>query len=141
MPTNPADVMLPCIITSFLGTLAAFFIVGLRQRISFKSGLLLGVIMGIIGAILGLLMYVGGLNLVEKNYFTGNFSGILLFSIILLTLLFAFMNESKFKANETTVFDAFVVGARSGLDTGVKIFPYVMGMIGGYFRFQKFRSF
>ena len=44
---NPADVMLPCIITSFVGTLAAFFIVGLRQRISFKSGLLLGVLMGV----------------------------------------------------------------------------------------------
>ena len=126
---NPADVMLPCIITSFIGTLAAFFIVGLRQRISFKSGLLLGVIMGIIGAIFGLLFYVGSLNLVEKNYFTGNFSGILLFAIILLTLLFAFKNEAKFKANDTTVFDAFVEGARSGLDTGVKIFPYVLGML------------
>jgi spore maturation protein SpmB len=126
---NPADVMLPCIITSFIGTLAAFFIVGLRQRISFKSGLLLGVIMGIIGAIFGLLFYVGSLNLVEKNYFTGNFSGILLFAIILLTLVFAFRNEAKFKANDTTVFDAFVVGARSGLDTGVKIFPYVLGML------------
>ena len=126
---NPADVMLPCIITSFIGTLAAFFIVGLRQRISFKSGLLLGVIIGIIGAIFGLLFYVGSLNLVEKNYFTGNFSGILLFSIIVLTLLFAFKNEARFKEKDTTVFDAFVEGARSGLDTGVKIFPYVLGML------------
>ena len=127
--SNPADVMLPCIITSFIGTLAAFFIVGIRQRISFRSGLLLGVIMAIIGAIFGLLFYVGSLNLVDKNYFTGNFSGILLFVIILLTLLFAFRNESKFKAKETTVFDAFVEGARAGLDTGVKIFPYVLGML------------
>lgn len=126
---NPADVMLPCIITSFVGTLAAFFIVGLRQRISFKSGLLLGVLMGVIGAILGLLFYVGSLDLVQKNYFTNNFSGILLFGIIVLTLLFAFKNEARFKEKQTTVFDAFVEGARSGLDTGVKIFPYVLGML------------
>jgi spore maturation protein SpmA/spore maturation protein SpmB len=126
---NPADVMLPCIITSFVGTLAAFFIVGIRQRISFKSGLLLGVLMGVIGAILGLLFYVGSLDLIQKNYFTNNFSGILLFGIIVLTLLFAFKNEARFKEKQTTVFDAFVEGARGGLDTGVKIFPYVLGML------------
>ena len=32
--TNPADVMLPCIITSFIGTVAALVIVGIRQRIN-----------------------------------------------------------------------------------------------------------
>ena len=31
---NPADVMLPCIITSFIGTVAALVIVGIRQRIT-----------------------------------------------------------------------------------------------------------
>ena len=35
--SNPADVMLPCIITSFIGTIAAFLIVGIRQKINFKS--------------------------------------------------------------------------------------------------------
>ena len=35
--SNPADVMLPCIITSFVGTIAAFLIVGIRQKINFKS--------------------------------------------------------------------------------------------------------
>jgi spore maturation protein SpmA len=29
---NPADVMLPCIITSFIGTIAAFLIVGIKQK-------------------------------------------------------------------------------------------------------------
>jgi spore maturation protein SpmA len=30
---NPADVMLPCIITSFIGTIAAFLIVGIKQKL------------------------------------------------------------------------------------------------------------
>ena len=34
--SNPADVMLPCIITSFIGTIAALIIVGIRQKINFK---------------------------------------------------------------------------------------------------------
>ena len=32
--TNPADVMLPCIITSFIGTVSALVLVGIRQRIN-----------------------------------------------------------------------------------------------------------
>src|SRR6187402_2793837 len=55
---NPADVMLPCIITSFIGTIAAFLIVGVKQKINFKSASLLIVLMGLIAAIVGLLMYV-----------------------------------------------------------------------------------
>ena len=39
--SNPADVMLPCIITSFIGTLAALIIVGIKQKINFKSAVLL----------------------------------------------------------------------------------------------------
>ena len=126
---NPADVMLPCIITSFVGTIAAFLLVGMKQRINFKSVSLLAVLMGLIGAIIGLLFYVNTLDLIGKNYFTANLSGVLLLSIIGFTLIFSFVNEKKFIAHKTTMFDTFVVGANNGLKTGVMIFPYVMGML------------
>lgn len=127
--TNPADVMLPCIITSFIGTIAAFLIVGIRQKINFKSATLIAVIMGLIGGIVGLLMYINSMDLVEKNSFTGNLSGLLLIGIIAFTLIFAFVNEKKFTALDTTIFDSFVAGANNGLKTGVTIFPYVLGML------------
>ena len=126
---NPADVMLPCIITSFIGTIAAFLIVGIRQRINFKSATLLVALFSIIAGIVGLLFYVSSLDLIGKNYFTSNFSSFLLLAIIGFTLLFSFKNEKKFKEKETTIFDAFVVGARNGLNTAVAIFPYVLGML------------
>ncbi|WP_444647839.1 nucleoside recognition domain-containing protein [Flavobacterium columnare] len=127
--SNPADVMLPCIITSFIGTIAALLIVGIRQRINFKSVGLLSVLMGIIGAILGLLFYINTLDLIGKNAFTGNLSGLMLISIIGFTLVFSFIHEKRFTLANTTIFDTFVEGARNGLNTGVKIFPYVMGML------------
>lgn len=127
--TNPADVMLPCIITSFIGTIAAFLIVGIRQRINFKSATLLIALISIIAGIIGLLLYVNSLDLIGKNFFTSNFSSLLLLTIIAFTLIFAFINERKFKEKETTIFDAFVVGAKSGISTGVSIFPYVLGML------------
>lgn len=127
--TNPADVMLPCIITSFIGTIAAFLIVGIRQRVNFKSALLIVSLCTIIAAIVGLLFYVNALDLIGKNYFTSNLSGLMLIAIIAFTLLFSFVNEKKFTLNDTTIFDTFVTGANNGLQTGVKIFPYVMGML------------
>jgi spore maturation protein SpmA/spore maturation protein SpmB len=127
--SNPADVMLPCIITSFIGTIAAFLIVGIRQRINFKSASLVVALMTIIAAIVGLLFYINTLDLIGKNMFTSNLSGLMLVAIIAFTLIFSFIHEKKFVEKDTTIFDAFVTGANNGLQTGVKIFPYVMGML------------
>ncbi len=127
--TNPADVMLPCIITSFIGTIAAFLIVGIRQKINFKSASLIIALTTILAAIAGLLFYISSLDLIGKNFFTNNLSGLMLVAIIGFTLTYSFINEKKFIEINTTVFDAFVTGARNGLNTGVTIFPYVMGML------------
>lgn len=126
---NPADVMLPCILTSFIGTIAAFLIVGIRQKINFKSASLVTALMVIIAAIAGLLFYINGLDLIGKNFFTSNLSGLMLVGIIGFTLVFSFVNEKKFTALNTTIFDAFIVGANNGIKTGVTIFPYVLTML------------
>ena len=126
---NPADVMLPCIITSFIGTIAAFLIVGIKQKINFKSASLVLALITLIAAIIGLLMYVNHLDLIGKNYFTSNLSALILVAIIVFTLIFSFFKEKKFAEANTTVFDAFVVGANNGVKTGVVIFPYVLGML------------
>jgi spore maturation protein SpmA len=126
---NPADVMLPCIITSFIGTIAAFLIVGVKQKINFKSASLVVGLMVLIAAIVGLLMYVNHLDLIGKNYFTTNLSAIILVGIIIFTLIFSFVKEKKFGEANTTVYEAFVAGANNGVKTGVTIFPYVLGML------------
>lgn len=126
---NPADVMLPCIITSFIGTIAAFLIVGIKQKINFWSASLLVGLFGLIAAIIGLLFYINGLDLIGKNFFTANLSGLMLVGIIGFTLIFSVVNEKKFAALNTTVFDSFVNGANNGLKTGITIFPYVLGML------------
>ncbi|WP_296685078.1 nucleoside recognition domain-containing protein [Flavobacterium sp.] len=127
--SNPADVMLPCIITSFIGTIAAFLIVGIKQKINFKSASLVVSLMVLIAAIVGLLMYVNSLDLIGKNYFTSNLSALILVAIIVFTLIFSFVKEKKFTEAKTTVFESFVVGANNGIKTGVVIFPYVLAML------------
>jgi spore maturation protein SpmA/spore maturation protein SpmB len=127
--SNPADVMIPCIITSFIGTIAALILVGIKQKLNFKSFTLLGSIGAVVGVISGLMWYISSLDIIGKNYFTGNLSSVLLLIIILFTLVYAFKNEKKFTVKDTTIFDTFVEGAKNGVSTGVKIFPYVMGML------------
>ena len=127
--SNPADVMLPCIITSFIGTIAAFLIVGVKQKINFKSASLVVGLMVLIAAIVGLLIYVNHLDLIGKNYFTTNLSALILVGIIIFTLIFSFIKEKKFGEANTTVYEAFVAGANNGVKTGVTIFPYVLGML------------
>nr|WP_315175357.1 nucleoside recognition domain-containing protein [uncultured Flavobacterium sp.] len=126
---NPADVMLPCIITSFIGTIAAFLIVGIKQKINFKSASLVVGLMTLIAAIVGLLLYVNHLDLIGKNYFTSNLSALILIGIIAFTLILSFVKEKKFTEANTTVYETFVVGANNGVKTGVTIFPYVLGML------------
>lgn len=126
---NPADVMLPCIITSFIGTIAALVIVGIKQKINFKSSLLIVSLFSVIAAIIGLLMYINGLGLIEKNHFTGNLSTIILLLIILITLIYAVFKEKNFTSKDSNIFSSFVTGATSGVNTGVTIFPYVLGML------------
>ncbi len=126
---NPADVMLPCIITSFIGTIAALVIVGIRQRINFKSASLIISIGTIIGIIAGLLFYITSLDIIRKNHFTNNLSNVILLVIIFAILLYAFMREKYFAANDKDIFSSFVEGAASGLSTGKRIFPYILGML------------
>lgn len=127
--SNPADVMLPCIITSFIGTIAAFLIVGIKQKINFKSASLVVALITLIAAIIGLLLYVNHLDLIGKNYFTSNLSALILIAIIAYTLILSMFKEKKFADANTTVYETFVVGANNGVKTGVVIFPYVLGML------------
>ncbi|SDE70694.1 nucleoside recognition domain-containing protein [Riemerella columbipharyngis] len=127
--SNPADVMIPCIITSFIGTLAALIIVGIRQRINFFRAILIASIFTIVSAIIGLMLYINSLDLLSKYYFTNNLSSVMLLAIIGIILFLAFIHEKKFIEKDTTIFDSFVKGAVHGFETGVKIFPYVLGIL------------
>lgn len=126
---NPSDIMLPTIITSFVGTLAALIFVSIKQRINLIN-LVVIVFVTAVSALIGLvLFYVNKLDGIEKFHFTGNLSnGVLLF-IILAIIGYGILNEKVFKANNTNIFDSFVNGAKDGFTTGVRVLPYMIAML------------
>lgn len=127
--TNPADIMLPLIITSFIGTMAALIFVSIRQRINLFNGVVIGVVAGISILIAVLMYFITQLHGAEKFHFTGNLSNGVLLAIILAIVAYAFWKEKVFAAANTNVFDSFVHGAKDGFTTGLRILPYMIGML------------
>lgn len=126
---NPADVMLPTIITSFIGTLAALILVGMRQRVRLWNAVVVSCVVAVTAVIGAMLIYVTRLTGLEKFHFTANLSnGVLLF-IIGGIVLYAAWHEAKFRAAGTNIFDSFVTGAKDGFTTGVRILPYMIAML------------
>src|SRR5436189_748457 len=126
---NPADVMLPCIITSFIGTVAALVLVGIRQRINLFNATIVIAVGGIVGVIAALLIYITRLDLISKGHFTGNLSNGVLLCLILVILGYSLWREKQFADKGTTIFNSFVEGAYNGLRVGRIIFPYILGML------------
>lgn len=126
---NPSDIMLPCIITSFIGTLAALIFVSIKQRINLINLPVLSFV-GVVSVVIGVLLYyISQLNGIEKFHFTGNLSNSVLLVIILLIVLYSILNEKVFKLNNTNLFDSFVNGAKDGFTTGVRVLPYMIAML------------
>ncbi len=126
---NPADIMLPTIITSFVGTIAALIFVSIKQRINLLNPIVIAFVT-VISAVIGfLLFYVNQLTGIQKFHFTGNLSnGVLLF-IILAIVAYSIFQEKIFKSNNTNIFDSFVHGAKDGFTTGVRVLPYMIAML------------
>ncbi|WP_118953397.1 nucleoside recognition domain-containing protein [Taibaiella helva] len=119
---NPTDIFLPCMIATFVATLAAMTIVALRQKINLFQPVIIGWIGGISALIAALIWYLSRL---DREQMEG-FSAVLSNGLILLIFLLIVFGALYKKIN---VFDAFVEGAKGGFETSVKIIPYLVGML------------
>ncbi|PWS29171.1 spore maturation protein [Pedobacter yonginense] len=119
---DPTDIFIPCLIVTFVGTMAAMLIVSFRQRINLLQPVIITWVLSI-SAIIGLLVwYVSKLNAEGIKSFSGLLSGGIILLIFLLIVLGALYKKID-------VFDAFVDGAKGGFETALKIIPYLVGIL------------
>jgi spore maturation protein SpmA len=121
--TNPADIFIPCMIATFVATVAALVIVSVKQRIRLWQPVILAWILGI-SLIIGLLITY--IKFFLDHTGIEQFSSILSNGIILLIFLIFLLGAFRKKIN---IFEAFVEGAKGGFDIAIKIIPYLVAML------------
>jgi spore maturation protein SpmA/spore maturation protein SpmB len=119
---NPTDIFIPCMISTFVATIAAMFIVSFKQKINIFQPVILAWIGGISALIAALVLYLTSLDSDRIQIV----SGIIGNGILLLILLLIVLGGVYKRIN---VFDAFIEGAKGGFETAVRIIPYLVGML------------
>ena len=119
---NPADVFLPILIATFFSTMVAIITVCIIQKINlFQKSLIL-----FFG---GLSIFIGGLMWLfhslpndKVSLYSSFIANLLLFSIICGFLLVGIRKKLN-------VYDTFILGAKEGFLTAVKIIPYLIAIL------------
>ena len=119
---NATDIFIPCLITTFIATVAAMIIVSIKQKINLLQPAILAWVMGISAIILALVLYVHQLTKDRMDNFSSALGNGILLMIILLIVLGGIYKKID-------VFDSFVEGAKEGFTTSIKIIPYLVGML------------
>ncbi|MES2431103.1 MAG: nucleoside recognition domain-containing protein [Bacteroidota bacterium] len=119
---NPTDIFIPCMIATFVATMAAMFIVSFKQKINVFTPIIMGWVLSISAIIALLILYIQSLNFAEVKIFSGLLSNGLILFIFLAIILGGLYKKID-------IFSSFIDGAKGGFETAVKIIPYLVGML------------
>ncbi|MBS1733133.1 MAG: spore maturation protein [Bacteroidetes bacterium] len=120
--SNPMDIFIPCMIATFVATIAAMLIISFKQKINILQPVILAWVLGISAVIAALILYIRQLDTDAVQIFSGTLSNGLILVILLLIILGAIYKKID-------IFSAFIEGAKGGFDTAVRIIPYLVGML------------
>jgi spore maturation protein SpmB len=120
---DPSDIFIPCMIATYVATVVGLIGVAIRQRINLLQPVVLGWLGGISAFIIALVWTMSQhMSRSEIEVFSKLSSNILLFSIIV-----AFMVGAM--RRRVNVYEAFIEGAKGGIQTSLTIIPYLVGML------------
>ena len=120
---DPTDIFIPCIVATYVATVAGLIVVSIKQKINLFDRVVLSWLLGI-SAFLGLLIwyFTEFLNKTQISTFSGVFSNMIYVAIPVIFIL----GGLRKKIN---VFEAFIEGAKEGFEVSVKIMPYLVGLL------------
>jgi spore maturation protein SpmA len=121
-PADPTDVFIPCMIVTFVSTIASMIVVSTKQKIRLLQPVIIGWVVGIsllMGLLIAYLSALGKEQLEQTAKLISNGIILLIFLLFLLGALWKRIN----------IFEAFVDGAKAGFEVAVRIIPYLIGML------------
>jgi spore maturation protein SpmA len=120
---DPSDIFIPCMVATYVATVAGIIAVSIRQRIKLFDGVVLGWLGGMTAAI-GLMIwyFTSYLSKTEIETVSKVASNFILFAIIVVFIVGAMRKK-------VNVYEAFIEGAKGGIQTSLTIIPYLVGML------------
>ncbi len=120
---DPSDIFIPCMIATYAATVTGIITVSLKQGINLLNRVVLSWLGGITAAIAGLVFYFTHyLTKPEIELVSRVASNLILFSVIIVFIVAAMRKG-------VNVYEAFIEGAKGGIQTSLTIIPYLVGML------------
>ena len=121
---NPADVFLPILIASYIGSVIALIAVAVVQRINLLDRVILAYLLGVTG-FLGLVMYAFSQMPQEQIQTISTVAAnVILFGVIASFILMAALKRIN-------AYEAFIEGAKEGFAVAIRIIPYLIAILVG----------
>ena len=120
---DPSDIFIPTLIATFAGTLVAFLAVALKQRIRLLDPVILGWLGGLTALVVGVVWFFGTQLTKEQIQAVSRVAS----SVVLLSVIVGFIVGAL--AKRVNVYEAFVEGAKGGIQTSLVIIPFLVGML------------
>ena len=121
---QPTDVFVPLLLATFFSTLAGIITVSLYQRINLLNRTILLFLGGASLFIAGIIWFFTTLSRQQIDTYSTTTANVFLF-VIIIGFIIAGMRK------RINVYDAFVVGAKEGFTTAVRIIPYLVAILVG----------
>ncbi|TFW11623.1 hypothetical protein E4L96_20710 [Massilia arenosa] len=120
---DPSDIFIPCMIATYVATVTGIVACAIRQRINLFDRVVVGWLGGMTAALVGMIYYLTTyLTKPEMELVSKVVSNFILFGIIITFIVGALRRK-------VNVYDAFIEGAKGGIQTSITIIPYLVGML------------
>ena len=120
---DPSDIFIPCLIATYVATVAGIIGVAIRQRINLLNRVVLGWLGTMTAAIAGVIWYFTVyLNKAQIELVSKVFSNLVLMAVIGGFIIAALRKK-------VNVYEAFIEGAKGGVQTSLTVIPYLVAMI------------
>ena len=120
---DPSDIFIPTLIATYVATLVALITVSLKQRINLFDKVIFGWMIGVTALIVAIVWYFSVFLTREEIQSVSKVTS----NLVLLSIIVAFMVAALRK--RVNVYEAFIEGAKSGIQTSITIIPYLVGML------------
>jgi spore maturation protein SpmA len=121
--SDPSDIFIPCMVATYVATMTGIIAVAIRQRINLFNRVVVSWLGGITAFIVSVIWYFTHyLTKAEIEVTSKVFSNL----VLILVIAGFIVGALRKKIN---VYEAFIEGAKGGIQTSITVIPYLVGML------------